>query len=440
MKIRIKETAVAGLGNPAVPGNYNTPDFGLGTAVSPGSPNLDAKLAAASAAATPNGIDPLNKGYQLGGAHDPLAEYEPATNNPPGMTIGGGTVPPPISTPGFPPMASSSFKEDETTGIDEAEDPFDESDPFAEDNPFAEDKLFGENGTDQVFMDADAIPAFEDIGDDPDLVALPVDEDGVIQPIVIPDDEIAVPELGPIPDVVLPQEEPILDITEDDVDVMIPEDAFENNGLPEAIPVVESFRLPENQSIGVLKGDQIFMLGHVREDLAPKFVESAFSRAIKSLAGTKGSFAFMFQKAGRKHEKVALVGRSLLVEVAKDWRLPGTDILFEAHDLLQIISAKPIREGEEVEDEKGKGGKSEDKDKAEKSKKQAEIDAEKAKKEYFLAKRRWLETKKTRAAEDDDDDDDISEDDPDKAEKKAKKERAKREAAFLERQKTGGWL
>jgi hypothetical protein len=439
MRVKIKETTVAGLGNNAVPAGYNQPDFGVGTATQPTSPNPDAQFAAASAAATPNGIDPLNKGYQLGGAHDPLAELEPAKNNPPGMDIGGGQPSAPISSPGFPPMASSSFKEDGIgMGPDGKPVGSEAEDPFAEgSNPF------GEDDSAQAFENADAIPAFEDIGDDPTLAALPVDADGIIQPIVVPDEVIMEPELGEIPDVTLPFEEPILDITEDDVDVAIPKNVFENDGLPEAIPVVESFKLPENQNVIVSKGDQIFMLGHVREEFTPKFAESAFSRALKSLAESKGQSVGTFLKVGQKHEKVAIVGRSMLVEVAKDWMLPGTSTIFEAHDLLQIVSAKPVREAEETdeaEDEKGKDGKPSDK--AEKSKKEDEV--EKAKKEALMAYRRWKEASKKRKEGDDEDDDDDEEDDSgddaDKAEKKAKKERAKREAALLERQRTGGWI
>jgi hypothetical protein len=428
MRIKIKEATAAGLGNNAVPAGYNQPSFSVGTAAQQGSPNPDARLAAASAAATPNGVDPLNKGYQLGGASDPLAEFEPAVNNPSGMDIGGGRPPSPVSSPGFPPMASSSFKEDGSPVGFEAEN------PFAEDNPFKEDDAV------QAFENADAIPAFEDIGDDPALAALPVDADGVIQPIVVPDEVFVEPELGEIPDAGLPFEEPILDITEDDVDVAIPENAFENNGMPEAIPVVEAFHLPESQSVIVSKGDQIFMLGHVREEFTPKFAECVFSRALKSLAESKGQSVGAFLKVGWKHEKVAIVGRSMLVEVAKDWMLPGTNTLFEAHDLLQIVSAKPVREAEETDEaEDGKGEAGKPADKAEKSKKEDEVEAEKAKKEYYLAKRRWLEAKKKRL-EDDDDDDDDSGDGDDKAEKKAEKERAKREAELLERRKTGGWI
>jgi hypothetical protein len=434
MRIKIKETTIAGLGSNVIPAGYNTPDFGIGAAAQPGSPNPDARLAADSAAGTPNGIDPLNKGYQLGGAADPLSEFEPAKNNPPGMSIGGGTPPAPISSPGFPPMASSSFKEDGIgTGADG--EPIGEAEyPFAEGNPF------GEDDDAQAFESADAIPAFEDIDDDPALAALPVDADGIIQPIVIPDEVFEEPELGEIPDVVLPLEEPILDITEDDVDVAIPENAFENDGMPEAIPVVESFRLPENQKVIVSKGDQIFMLGHVREEFTPKFAECAFSRALKSLAESKGQSVGTFLKVGQKHEKVAVVGRSMLVEVAKDWMLPGTSAVFEARDLLQIVSAKPIREAEktdEDEDEKNKNGKA-----AGKSKKEDDAEVEKAKKEALLAYRRWKETAQKHKKEDDDDsdDDDDSGDDADKAEKKAKKERAKREAAMLERQRTGNLL
>jgi hypothetical protein len=316
---------------------------------------------------------------------------------------------------------------------------------FDEENPFAEDDPFEEDDANQVFEGTDAIPAFEDISDDPGLAYLPVDADGIIQPVVVPDEVIVEPELGEIPDAALPFEEPILDITEEDVDVAIPENVFENDGMPEAIPVVESFKLPENQSIIVSKGDQIFMLGHVREEFTPKFAECVFSRAIKSLAESKGQSWGAFQKVGQRHEKVAVVGRSMLVEVAKDWMLPGTSTVFETHDLLQIVSSKPVREAEESDDaenEKEKGGKAPDK--AKKSRKEDEV--EKAKKEALMADRRWKEASKNRKEDDndddidEDDDDDSAGDDADKAEKKAKKERAKREALRIERQRTGGWI
>jgi hypothetical protein len=433
MRTITKENTVAGLGNNTVPAGYNTPDFGVGTATQQSSPNPDARLAADSAAITPNGIDPLNKGYQLGGAHDPLAEFEPAVDNPSGLDIGGGSPSSPISSPGFPPMASSSFKEDEF-GEDLMN--FEADDPFAEENA-----LFGEDDGGQAFEDADAIPAFEDVADDPALAALPVDADGIIQPVVVPDELISDPDLGEIPDVVLPLEEPILDITEEDVDVTIPENAFENDGMPEAIPVVESFKLPENQGIVVSKGDQIFMLGHVREEFTPKFAECVFSRALKSLAESKGFAAGTFVKKGRTHEKVAIVGRSMLVEVARDWMLPGTNTVFEAKDLLQIVSAKPIAEAEETDEAEDTADKKEKS--AEKSKKEDDAEVEKAKKEALLAYRRWKEAAKKNQKEDDgdgtDDDDDDGED-GDKAEKKAKKERAKREAAQIERLRTGGWI
>jgi hypothetical protein len=438
MKNKFKETPMAGLGNNAIPAGYNTPGFGMGTAISPGTSNPEAQLAADSAAITPNGIDLLNKGFSLGGAIDPLAEFEPAADNLNGLNIGGGKPTPPQNTPGFPSIASSSFKEDDIGINDEGMLVDEVDDPFIEGNPFGEDDAF------QAFEDVAAIPAFENIEeDDPALAALPVDADGYIHPIVVPDEVILEPELGEIPDVALPFEEPILDIDEDDVDVAIPEDVFENDGRLEAIQVVESFHLPESQNVIVSKGDQIFILGHVQERFTPKFAECAFSRALKSLAESKWKSGASFLESDQKPRKVAIVGRSMLVEVAKDWILPGTDTLFEAHDLLQIVSAKPVREAEETnKDEEGKKEKG-DAGKPEKSKKEDEVEIEKAKKEYYLAKRRWLEAKKKRSEDDDDiddDDEDGDKNDSERPEKKKKKERAKRESAMLERQRTGGWI
>lgn len=421
----MKETG--GLGNAAVPGNYHQPGFGMGTAI-PAGPGPDQRMIAQSAAAVPNGIDPLNKGFQIGGADDPLAEFEKAANNPPGFGIGGGHPTPPMNSPSHPAMAS--MQED---GLDPNADGltlgFGEDDGFfvEEDNPFIED-----DG--QTFESVDALPAFEDIGEDPGLAELPVDASGVIDPVVVPDEIVVDSELGVIPDVVLPFEEPIVEIDEEDVDIQVPENVFENDGIPESIPVMESFKLPENQSVVVSKGDQIFLLGHVREEFTPRFAESVFTRALKSLCEGKDDGRIVM--TGEKKEKVAVVGRSMLVEVAKDWRLPGTNTIFEAHDLLQIVSAKPVREVDETDDDPGAEGKGKKENDDAKAKEEAE--EEKLKKEALMAYRRWRETAKKRKEDDGGDGDKNDEDDD--PEKKAKKERAKRESEFLERQKTGGWI
>jgi len=412
--MRVKETD--GLGNPTIPAGYNQPNFSIGTAVQT-MPGPDSRLLADTAASTTNGIDPLNRGFSVGGAQDPLSELERSQDNPAGLDIGGGNPSAPMNAPSHQPTAN--MHENDPSGIDESDNPFCEMDnPFKEDDP-------------PMFPALEALPDFEDIGDDPAISALPVDADGVINPVVIPDETIMEPELGDIPDVTLPLEEPIVEIDADDVDVQIPENVFENDGIPESIPVMESFRLPENQSVVVSKGDQIFLIGHVREEFTPKFAESVFTRALKSICEGKNVQATM---NGNKNEKVAIVGRSLLVEVAKDWRLPGTTTIFEAHDLLQIVSAKPIQEGEDVKEDDSK-----DDDKKKDDKAKEESEPEKLKKEYILAYRRWRESEKKRngGKTEDEDSEDDEEDDPDK--KKAE-ERAKREAAMLDRLRTGNLL
>ena len=330
------------------------------------------------------------------------------------------------------PADPAAAGDDSGYAIGGAVDPLGENDPYL---PVEEhDTVIGETEGSQTFEDIDAIPAFEDIEDDPELAALPVDADGIIQPIIVPDDTPVDPELGDIPDVVLPMEEPILDMTEDDVDVEIPDNAFENGGVPEGIPVLESFKLPENQRVVISKGDQIFLLGKVKSEFTPKFAESVFSRALKSLAESKGQSSSNFVKVSQKHEKVALVGRSILVEVVKDWMLPGTSTVFESHDLLQIVSAKPIVEGEEAEDDKA----AEKDDSADKKNKDEDEDVEKNKKEALAAYRRWKEAEKKRreSGADDNTFDDAVEDELEKAEK----ERQKREEAFLARQRSGGLI
>jgi hypothetical protein len=151
---------------------------------------------------------------------------------------------------------------------------------------------------------------------------------------------------------------------------------------------------------------------------------------LKSLCESKGNGKLVI--AGGRNEKVALVGRSILVEVAKDWRLPGTSTVFETNDLLQIVSSKPIREGESTDEDEDPKGSDKGKKETDDDKVKAKAEEEKLKKEAYFAWKRWNEAHKKREEDDEDDDDD--------PEEKAKKERAKREAAQWERLKNGGWI
>jgi hypothetical protein len=434
--MRTKVNEIGGLGNNTVPNGYNQPNFGMATAMQVG-PCPDQQMVAQSAADTPNGSDLINKGFQIGGANDPLSEFEKSENNPPEWSIGGGKPTAPMNAPSHPVM--NSMKE---TGIGMNPDGtpvgiIEDDNPFAEDDELLdEDDDFLDEDDSLSFEDVDALPAFEDIEDDPSMADLPVDANGVIDPIVVPDEVNIEPELGSIPDVVLPLEEPILEIGEDDVDIQVPENVFETDGVPEAIFVTESFKLPENQRVVVGRGDQIFFLGHVREDFIPKFAETVFTRALKSLYESKSRYGRLTM-SGSKNEKVAIVGRSMLVEVAKDWRLPGTSTIFEAHDLLQIVSSKPIHESNEIdEDENSK--------KADDDKTKEEAEEEKLKKEAYLAYRRWKRVSETHKKKEDDDsfdeDDDSDDDDEIKSEKKKRREKARREAEFISRQRNGGYI
>jgi len=421
----IRETD--GLGNATVPPNYNTPDFELGTATT-GGLNPDQTLLAATAAGTPNGIDPLNKGFQIGEDEekDDMNEFEQAKADYSGNVIGGGKPTAPLNSPSHPAMASMTETEDNF--MDERGNPFVETDDF-----------IGEDV--DTFSEVDALPEFDDDSVDPSIAALPVDANGIIEPIVVPDEVIVEPELGEIPDVALPLEEPIVELDSSDVDVQIPENVFENDGAPEPIKVESSFKLPENQRIIVMKGDQIFHIGKVCEEFTPKFAESVFSRALKSLTEGKPR---QIAVSGNVKEKVALVGRSVLVEVCKDWRLPGTNVVFEAHDLLQIVSMKPISEATDTGDDDEKKESDPKKKKEDDAKSKEKAEEEKFKKEAIFAMRRWKEAEKKRkesdGKKDEDDDNDDDDDDNDTPEKKAKKERAKRESRMLEKQRTGGWL
>jgi hypothetical protein len=86
----------------------------------------------------------------------------------------------------------------------------------------------------------------------------------------------------------------------------------------------------------------IFFCGKAKKGI-PSFAESTFSQAAKLLVKSK-NLKGDFLAEGKKSERVALIGRSCLVEVAHDWRLPGTDTIFEAGDILQIVSRKQVSE------------------------------------------------------------------------------------------------
>lgn len=390
-------------------------------------------------------------GFEIGGAVDPLTEVEDSTDSPK-VTVTSGKVSKPISSPSFPEM---SFKEDEDPSAFAEANPFFPEPPAfkeEEDDIVQEDDL-DENGNeifteddDGLFTEEDDIVQEDDTFQDNETFAeddvsleiadLPVDADGVIDPITVPNEVEPEPELGKIPDVVLPMEEPVVEIDENDLDVDLPENAFSDDGEPKPIVVEESFKLPENSRIIVSKGDQIFHLGRVRTKGVPKFAESAFVRAVKSLTESKGKGKVV--QLLRKNEKVALVGRSLLVEVLRDWRLPGTSTIFESHDLLQIVASKPVREGEDpaiTEDEVIKSEVF--------TRKKEEYEEEKFKRETLLAYKRWKKVEKARKikeGEDVNEDDEVDVDAADEPEKKLQKERAKKEAAFLARQKASGWL
>ena len=442
-----------GLGNNTIPAGYNKPNMGLGTAVQAG-PNPEAELIADSAEITPNGIDNVNRGFSVGGADDPLAEaeYTLSAKGIPGMNIGKGTPTAPYNRPSHPPMASTSFGENEIDENDINENDLNESDIFENDineNDINEDEL--------VVESFESLPEFyeeEDVVTE-DIAALPVDEDGIINPVVIPEDTVVEPELGSIPEVVLPNEEQVVMLDADDDDVILPEDIMVTEGEPVPIVVENSFKLPENQRVIVSKNDQIFYLGKVRKGITPRFAESAFIRALKALCdssnrSSRATMEIIAESSKHKQERVAVVGRSLLVEVAKDWRLPGTTTVFEKNDLLQIVSSVPMREADEEVDEDEK----KENDKKENDKAESDIAKEKEerlKKEALFALRRWKETKKKK------DEDDVKEDekkendkidelekelsDSEKAkENEDKKEKEKKESSFLGVQKARGWL
>lgn len=292
-----------------------------------------------------------NPGFSLGGANDPLAEGEPTQ-----------TVP--------------------------------------EDNDILE------------FDSVDEMPEFEDY-DELDTQDAVLDDTGVIEPVIYEDDPVEDPELGIMPTAELPMTEPVVQVEADEDDIYVSN--AELDGGVEPIVVTEAFHLPENRSIVVGRGDQIFLIGHAMNEKTPKFAESAFKRAFRSLVESKNIQGKLSFRKSEGLKKVAIVERSCLVEVAKDWRLPGTDTVFEEHDILQIVSMKPITEKRMKEGGEGSGNLDNFGDKQAEpfSKKEADdyvlpeseddpnetAEEKKAKQEALIAYKRWKEAKNRRVAE-----------------------------------------
>jgi len=166
------------------------------------------------------------------------------------------------------------------------------------------------------------------------------DSSEIIDPVLYADEEPVAEEFGAIPDVVpeLP-DEPVVDLGEDEGEIDLESDV----SVP-SYEVETPFILPESKRVVVAKGDMIFFCGRAKKDI-PSFAESTFSQAVNLLVRSK-NLKGGFLAEGKKSERVALIGRSCLVEVAKDWRMPGTDTVFEKGDILQIVSRKQVAEKE----------------------------------------------------------------------------------------------
>jgi hypothetical protein len=181
----------------------------------------------------------------------------------------------------------------------------------------------------------------EDDGKGKDTVTEDFDDPSeVLNPTLYTDaEDPVVEEFGAIPDVVpeLP-DEPVVDLG-DDIDAEID---LESGVAVPSYEVETPFILPESRRVVVGRGDMIFFCGKAKKGI-PSFAESTFSQAAKLLVKSK-NLKGDFLAEGKKSERVALIGRSCLVEVAHDWRLPGTDTIFEAGDILQIVSRKQVSE------------------------------------------------------------------------------------------------
>ena len=283
------------------------------------------------------------------------------------------------------------------------------NDPLAEGEPTQ--TIPEDNGV-LEFDSVDEMPEFEEY-DELDTQDAILDDTGVIEPVIVADDLVEDPELGVMPVAELPMTEPVVQVDADEEDIYVSN--AELDGSTEPIVVTESFILPENRSVVVGRGDQIFVIGHAMNEKTQKFAEYEFKRAFRSLVESKNIQGKLSFHKSEGLKKVAIVERSCLVEVAKDWRLPGTDIVFEEHDILQIVSMKPITEKRMKEGGEGSGNLDNFNGKqAEPFKKQeAEeyilpeseddpdetVEDQKAKQEAQIAYKRWKEAKARRVAE-----------------------------------------
>lgn len=191
-----------------------------------------------------------------------------------------------------------------------------------------------------------------------DVPAGGLTEEDILEPelFVDPlDPVVTIPELGDMPaDPTAVMENPVI-LDADD------EDIYENDdilGESKIFEVKKAFRLPENRSIVICRGDKISLVGKAKPNAGPKFAESTFSKALNKLTESKkGTLA----QEGALDEKVALVGHSCLFEVSKDWKLPGSNLILEAGEIYQVLGKGKLRE-EADPDEKKKDDEEDKKD------------------------------------------------------------------------------
>lgn len=188
----------------------------------------------------------------------------------------------------------------------------------------------------------------------------PINEDDVIQPELYDDPldtSVVAPELGDFPaDATIPGET-VVTLDPDEEDIYEPDDLNESKDFI----AKKAFRLPENRTIVVCRGEQLKFVGKAKTGL-PKFAESTFAKALGKLTESrKGTLV----EEGASDEKVALIGNSCLFEVAHDWQLPGTNLILEKGDIYQILGKGKIREEvdpDKKDDPDGSGDGKDDKD------------------------------------------------------------------------------
>ena len=201
--------------------------------------------------------------------------------------------------------------------------------------------------------------------------------------VVEPEEVLYDTELGPVPTLdeeELMYDEPVISAVEvpfntdyaqeDDVVILDTSEMDMYEGTESlgkrTIRLEKSFKLPGVKDDIILHEGDIL---HVVGGKSSNFKSSIFEASLSTLSGKK-----KYEKSvvGSKEEKVAVLGKNcVLVENTMEWKVPGTSIILEAGDVIQLISNNLVLEAKKCEndDEKDSDEEEDEKEPKEESKK-----------------------------------------------------------------------